>query len=69
MTSTEERPTYREIADAAIRARRLYCRPVADLITEELMAWSNIGHPIGGHGRIQRLVDAIMSEPLAKEPA
>lgn len=63
MTSTEVRPNYREIAAAVTKARQVYCKPVADLVAEELMAWGSMGAPIGGHARIQRLVDAVMAEP------
>lgn len=65
MTSTEVQPTYRDIAAAVIKARQLYRKPIADLIGDELMAWSSIGNAIGGHVRIQRLIDAVMAEDEA----
>jgi len=50
---------------AAFRVTRLYPGPVGELLTRELLTWEEFGYRLGGHRLIMRLVDHVLTTPLA----
>lgn len=54
---------------AAFRATRLYPGPVGELLSHELLAWEEFGYRLGGSQLMMRLVDHVLTAPLAEPDA
>lgn len=51
------------IRAAAFRAKALYPRPVAELISRELLAWEDFGYVLGGQALLRDLCRHILTAP------
>jgi len=54
---------------AAFRATRLYPGPVGELLSHELLAWEEFGYRLGGRQLVMRLVDHVLTSPIASPEA
>lgn len=52
---------------AAFRVTRLYPGPVGELLSREILTWEEFGYRIGGDRLVMRLVDHVLTAPLAGE--
>jgi hypothetical protein len=54
---------------AAFRATRLYPGPVGELLSHELLTWEEFGYRLGGRQLVMRLVDHVLTSPIASPGA
>jgi len=50
---------------AAFRVTRLYPGPAGELLSRELLTWEEFGYRLGGGQLIMRLVDHVLTTPVA----
>jgi hypothetical protein len=55
----------RQLRLAAFRATRVYPGPVGELLSRELLDWEEFGYRFGGGALVTRLIDNLLSAPLA----
>ena len=54
---------------AAFRVTRLYPGPVGELLARELLSWEEFGYRLGGGRLMMRLVEHVLTSPLAQANA
>ncbi|MFC5992638.1 hypothetical protein ACFQE5_00245 [Pseudonocardia hispaniensis] len=54
---------------AAFRVTRLYPGPVGEVLSRELLSWEEFGYRLGGSQLVMRLVEHVLSTPLAPNDA
>ncbi len=64
-----DHPEKMRLRAAAFRATRLYPGPVGELVSRELLTWEEFGYRLGGGQLVLRLVDHVLTAPLAQGDA
>ncbi len=64
-----DHPEKMRLRAAAFRVTRLYPGPAGEVLSRELLTWEEFGYRLGGGALVMRLVDHILTTPIAQGEA